>query len=544
MKKKTIVIGLDGATWKLIKPFAKKGYMPNMAKLLENSVHGKLESTMPAMTAPAWATFATGKNPGNHGVFDFLLPQDSLSNMKFCTSEDIKSKTVYELLHKNGIKPILLNLPAAFPPRLKDEITVTCLLTQGDQYIFPEKLKEEFDGFKKYRLTPDESLRLKERSEEYFEDLLSNMEEQVTCWKWLYENKPWDFFFMMFSHTDWISHSAYTELEEQHAKSPRRVFEKIDEHIGWFLEHAPKDANIIFVSDHGFKAYKKIFYFNKWLEKEGYLKTTTNSANNFRSAATRRAKEAEKITSQKKGIRLPKEFFTVLSKIPGSEKTAKLLYHKFVKKYLPVNVKVDIGIDYGKSKICFPKGSYITNAYINKDWVYKDGTVSKEEYLAFRTEVVEKMRAIRDEEGNPVVAKVLTRDEVYGPDAPDTAPDIFFELADHWLVGQFHSSKLFADEEQNKHDPFGIFLATGPDFPKTAKEVEGLKMQDITPLLLHLNGLPVPSDCDGKVPKEVFAQDSPAFLNDVQMGDPSRIEQSSITQEKSEIAGALKKIKL
>jgi predicted AlkP superfamily phosphohydrolase/phosphomutase len=538
-KKKTIVIGLDGATWKLLKPFADKGYMPNMARLLKEGVHGNLKSTMPAMTAPAWTTFITGKNPGNHGIFDFLIPSGSLSNMKFTTSHDVTSKTLYEMLQKEGIKPILVNLPTSYPPRLEDEITVTSLLTQGDQWIFPESLKEEYDGFKKYRLTPDESLRLKERTEEYLDDLLVHLDEQADCMKWLFENKPWDFFFTMFSHTDWASHSMYTQLEEEHAESPRRVFERVDEHVGWFLDNAPEDANIVLISDHGFKAYKKIFYFNKWLEKEGYLKTNSDS-DSFRSAATRRAKEQDKLRAQKKRINLGGGFFQALSRVPLAEKSAKLVYNKFVKKYMPVNVKVQVGVDYANSQVCFPKGSYITNAYINKDWVYDDGTVSREEYLPLRNELVEKMRAIRDPEGNPVVARVLTRDEVYGDGAPENAPDIFFELADYWLVGQFHSGKLFGEEEQNKHDQYGIFVATGPDFA-SGKEVDGLDMEDMTPLLLHLNGLGVPSDCDGQVNTAVFAKDSESAKRTVATAEPSA---PAAPKEKAAIAGALGKIKL
>ncbi|MBI2410358.1 MAG: alkaline phosphatase family protein [Candidatus Kerfeldbacteria bacterium] len=537
MKKKTVVLGLDGATWKLLKPFAEKGYMPTVKKIMEQGVSGKLESTIPAMTAASWGTFATGKHPGKHGIFDFMLPTDSLGNMKFPTSSDFRDKTIYEMLHEQGMKTILVNLPGSYPPKLKNSITITDLLTQGDKWIYPESLKEEFPPFKNYRLTPDESVRLQERRQEYIEDLLKHLEEQTTCVRWLFEKKPWDFFFYLFSHTDWISHLAYTELEEKEEASARRVFEKVDEHLAWFLEHLPKDANLIIVSDHGFQSFKKIFYFNRWLEKEGYLTTNTN-ADQFRGAATRRAKEADKVRAQKKRININSGVFEFLSKFPMLERAAKFTYHKVVKRYLPVNLKVNVGIDFSKTKVCFPKGSYITSAYINKAWVYKDGTVSKEEYPALRAEVIEKMRAIRDDAGRPIISRIMTREEVYGNDAPDQAPDIFFELGDYWLVGQFQSGKLFAEEIQNKHDQFGIFMALGPDFAEN-KTVEGLKMQDITPLLLHLLNLPVPSDCDGHVEKSVFKTSAEAYIRDVEKGPSSKL-----ISEKSSIHQALGKIKL
>lgn len=535
MKKKTVVLGLDGATWKLLKPYMEKGYMPTLKRIVEGGVSGRLESTLPAMTAPAWVTFATGKHPGKHGVFDFMLPTDSLGNMKFATSRDIQSKTVYELLHENSVKPILVNLPGTFPPKLDGEITITSLLTQGDEWIFPASLKDEFPGFAKYRLTPDESIRFKERTQEYIDDLLLHLEEQMTCVKWLFENKPWDFFFYLFSHTDWVSHLMYTDLEEKDDASGRRIFEQIDEHLKWFVDHLPADTNLIMISDHGFKAYKKIFYFNRWLEKEGYLVTNTN-ATQFRAAATRRAKEKDKIRAGKKKIQLGSGVFKVISAVPALDRFARWTYNKVIKRYLPIDLNVNVGVDYAKTRVCFPKGSYITNAYINKDWVYTDGIVSREEYAALRAEVVEKMRNIKDPDGKPVVARVFTRDEVYGDDAPGQAPDIFFELSDYWLVGQFQSGKLFDNSIENKHDQWGIFIANGPDFQQGA-EAADLKIQDITPLILHLNGLPVPEDCDGVVPTQIFNASSESGQREVKRGQISqkRLEKFDLKRALSQI---------
>ena len=57
---KTIVVGLDGATFDLIRPWAAEGYLPVLNKIMQEGAHGELGSTLPPMTAPAWTTFATG----------------------------------------------------------------------------------------------------------------------------------------------------------------------------------------------------------------------------------------------------------------------------------------------------------------------------------------------------------------------------------------------------------------------------------------------------------------------------------------------------
>lgn len=532
---KTAVFGLDGGTWNILKPFAMDGTMPCLQKLLRSGMHGRLESTMPAMTAPSWVTFATGKHPGKHGVFDFMLPTDSLGNMKFATSRDIRGATFYEVLHAAGMTPILINLPGTYPPKLHDTITITSLLTQGNQWIFPLSLKKEFPELERYRLTPNESLRLQERHDAYLGDVARHLEEHMAAVKRIFQEKPWDFFFYLFSHTDWVSHLAYTDVINNRDSAAREIFKKIDAHIGWFAEHLPPQTNLLLLSDHGFRSYNKIFYFNKWLKQEGYL-TTNTAADQFRGAATRRAKESDAIRQQKKRVNLGLPVFRLFDIAPFLEPAAKWVYHRIVKRYLPVNLTVKVGIDFAKTKVCFPKGSYITNAYINKDWVYTDGTVSREEYPKLRDEVIAKMRAIRDPEGNPVVARVLTREEVYGSDAPEQAPDIFFELGDYWLVGQFHSGKLFGEEIQNKHEKWGIFLGQGPDFRKN-ETAPDLKMQDITPLLLHLYGLPIPRDCDGKVPTELFDPESSAAQR-----APQFLDATTAISEKSALRNAIKNI--
>ncbi len=544
MKKKTVVLGLDGATWKLLKPYAEAGYMPTIKKLLRQGVHGELESTMPAMTAPAWTTFATGKHPGHHGVFDFMLPTKTLGEMKFATSQDIRDKTLYEILSDNGYTPILINLPTTWPPKRDDIITITSLLTQGDEWIYPASLKDEFPELANYRLTPDESLRVTARRDEYIVDLLAHLEEQMAAVKRLFTEKPWDFFFYLFSHTDWISHLAYTELEEKHEKKALEIFKRVDQHLGWFVDNLPPDTNLILLSDHGFTAYKKVFYFNRWLEKEGYLKTNKDS-DSMRGAATRRAKESDKITAKKKRVNIGTGLFKVLDAVPVLKPLAKWSYHQVVKKYLPIDLKVKVGIDYANTKVCFPKGSYITNGYINKDWVFKNGCVSREEYPKLVNELVEKIRNIKDPAGNPIVAKVMTRQEVYGGQAPDQAPDIFFELSDYWLIGNFNSSSLFDEEVENKHGKMGIFLATGPDFEDNAS-VDGLMMQDITPTLLHLLGLAVPEDCDGQVAHALFKEGSGPRRRSVQFGPPSKLsdEATEVRTEKESIKSALSGIKL
>src|SRR5437870_2192393 len=46
--------------------------LPNLAKVRAGGNYTRLKTTAPAQTPVAWSTFATGTNPGGHGVFDFI----------------------------------------------------------------------------------------------------------------------------------------------------------------------------------------------------------------------------------------------------------------------------------------------------------------------------------------------------------------------------------------------------------------------------------------------------------------------------------------
>lgn len=65
---KIIIIALDGSTWYILNHLIKQGLMPNLDNLKENGAYGNLLSTIPPITAPAWASFITGKDVGNHGL--------------------------------------------------------------------------------------------------------------------------------------------------------------------------------------------------------------------------------------------------------------------------------------------------------------------------------------------------------------------------------------------------------------------------------------------------------------------------------------------
>ena len=128
--KKVIVIGLDGFEPTLVEPLLAAGALPNLARLRAQGGYGRLATTTPAQTPVAWSTFATGTNPGGHGIFDFVrrdpktyLPDYALNRYEqknaYLPPKAVnlrRGAPLWELLSAAGITSSVLRCPCTFPP--------------------------------------------------------------------------------------------------------------------------------------------------------------------------------------------------------------------------------------------------------------------------------------------------------------------------------------------------------------------------------------------------------------------------------------------
>ncbi len=127
---KAIVIGLDGLEPSIVEPMLDAGELPNLAALRRIGGYSRLGTTFPAQTPVAWSTFATGLNPGGHGIFDFLrrdpqtyLPQIGLNRYeqkspflppKLVNLRD--GQTIWNVLTSAGKSSTVIRCPCSYPP--------------------------------------------------------------------------------------------------------------------------------------------------------------------------------------------------------------------------------------------------------------------------------------------------------------------------------------------------------------------------------------------------------------------------------------------
>ena len=128
--KRVIVIGLDGLEPKIVEPMLNAGELPHLARVRAAGGYARVRTTFPAQTPVAWSTFATGTNPGGHGIFDFIrrnpvtyLPDIALNRYEqrnaFLPPKAVnlrRGQTVWDVLSEAGVSSTIIRCPCTYPP--------------------------------------------------------------------------------------------------------------------------------------------------------------------------------------------------------------------------------------------------------------------------------------------------------------------------------------------------------------------------------------------------------------------------------------------
>jgi len=113
---KVIVIGLDGATFKLIRPWVEQGKLPNFADLMEEGCWGPLNSSLPPLTVPAWQVMFTGKNPGKLGLFGMASRKKDYYSIGGPPVDWEDIYPLWEIAERFTVEASVINVPTTSVP--------------------------------------------------------------------------------------------------------------------------------------------------------------------------------------------------------------------------------------------------------------------------------------------------------------------------------------------------------------------------------------------------------------------------------------------
>jgi len=487
MVAKTVLIGLDGATFTVLKPLFSAGLMPFLADFAETGVQAPLRTVIPALTPPAWTSLVTGRSPGQHGIFDFFQRESADSHtLRFATANDILTPhTIWSLANRGGLRAMALNFPLTFPAPKLDGYVIPGWMPWRQLRLgcHPKSLYarlQTLPGFHPDQLAMDmahEEKALEGCPPDEYPDWIAWHIRREERWAeivsmLMQDDPPCELVTVLFDGVDKLQHLFWRFLDPAFAHTVRRPWEKrvqqacrdyfarVDALLAGIVRQAGPDATVIVASDHGFGPQERTFFVNAWLEQRGDL-----------AWADRRAARPD------------------ASKTLGIGQIAR---HGHL-------------LDWARTRAYVPMPSS-NGLHIVRAGPDTPGGISEAEYESFRDGLLADLLTLRDPaDGRPVVREVWKREDIFAGPRLELAPDLTLVLQDGGLVSILGADAVVAPRPQpmGTHRPLGVFLARGPGL-RRGEALEALSILDVAPLVLHSLGLPIPVSMEGAVPSAAF----------------------------------------
>ena len=497
---KTLIIGLDGATFDIIKPLASAGSLPVLSRLMREGVSAPLRSTILPNSFPGWASCTTGTSEGMHGVFSPFIKNPSKYTVRAMSGRDIMTRPVWDVLTEHGGRSIVVNVPTTYPPEPINGLMVTGMLTpgRGSAFTYPASLRNELLAeFPNYVIEPERIPDRHARANEF----RRTIEVRERAVKFLMQRGEWEFLMVVFSVLDRAQHDFWADMDPTHPRhdpnTPREfrefiheIYQRLDSAVGSLIEQVPAETRVLVVSDHGFCSELFEVRVNELLAAAGIL--------SFKSPSSRKNLARVKTFKDK-----------ITRRIAPIAANGNVLDKKV--KYGSAFLDE---IDWSQTRAFFAQDKGV---WVNLAGRESDGIVGESEF----DEAVEEARTalvqmVSPEDNEPVFERVMRREETFKGAWSSRLPDlVMVPRRDEYVYNErpgYGEVIVPADSTTGTHSRDGIFIAWGRGIKNGATFVDQPNLRDVGPTALASLGCPLTTDMDGRVLMEIF--------NDV--GEPLR----------------------
>jgi len=506
-----MVIGLDGATLELARSWAEQGRLPNLAGFLDRGAAGPLRSTLPVESPAAWSTFATGLNPGKHGVLSFYQWPPQSYEPQLMNAARRQGESFWEIAGRRGVGGGVINVPFTFPPRPYNGFIISGMLapTVSRRMVAPpEILTDLIAASPRYAVDVDIKNAVGQAPERFLRQALVNLQARLDAAIGLYRRHRPPLFCVVFVVADRVSHyfwpymeaaragRAAGEAQEQLGDAIALVYERLDAAVGALVAEAGDGTDVVILSDHGSGQLRSELDLRSLLAREGLL-------------VRQRARLAERLRRR--------AVSAFAGRAPAGVK-------KWVKLRLPALSQTAAGslalegIDIRRSK-AYPAGS-TQGVFVNLKGRQPCGIVEPgADYESVREQIIAALSRLRDPEtGRPVARNLYRREEAWSGPRLDELPDVVMEQEEGACAvrtfpqrtgeGVFHplpEADWSSLQPLGGHRREGLLLAKGPHVKSV--QVRGANMADVPATILALLGCPIPEDFDGRVLSEMLTDD-------------------------------------
>lgn len=453
-----LIIGLDCMEPSLV--FEQwRSDLPHLSRLMEQGSYGRLESSIPAITVPAWSCMMSGRDPGELGIYGFRNRLDrSYNRMGIADGRAVKVPRLWDYLGEAGWKVAVLSVPGTSPPPSVNGVLVSCFLTPNleSPFTYPDALATQIRSE-----MPDFILDVPEFRSEDKAQILENIyrlcNQRFTLAERLLVQENPDFLMLVDMGVDRIHHSFWKPMDPSHpehqpgspyAHAIHDYYCHVDQRVGQLLAHCSPDTAVLVVSDHGARALMGGFCVNEWLIQQGYLVLKT-----------------------------PPEGVISLD---------------------------EADIDWSRTQ-AWGAGGYYGRIFLNVQGREPQGIIPFADYDRLRRELAAQFLEVSSPTGSPWHNQVFIPQETYQR-VRGVAPDllVYFDQLAWRSIGTVGSNQLYTTgnntgPDDANHAQQGLFIFHDPLTAKGGQRVDGAQLYDVVPTLLHRYGLAFPNDLRGKV---------------------------------------------
>lgn len=434
--------------------------MPVLSSLMRQGTWGELESSIPCITVPAWASMLSSRDPGVLGVYGFRNRADySYGQMITANGASIKVRRVWDYLSEAGRQSVVIGVPQTYPVRPISGHMVSCFLTPGTEsaFAYPAIFKQEV-----LKIAPDYAFDVKDfrtmDKTRLLQQIIDLTEIQFKLLHSCITGKTWDFFMHVNMGVDRLHHGFWRYHDSQHRLyEPGNPFKSaifdyyrmVDEMAGRLIEAAGEDVITLIVSDHGVTRMDGGICINEWLWRTGWLTL----------------------------------------KIPPPEGI--------------ITPFENLDVDWVRTK-AWASGGYYGRIFLNVEGREPQGAIRPSEYSQAQDELARALAAIPGPNGDKLNTTVFRPEDIYAQ-VNGIAPDLLVYFGDlHWrAVGSLGHGRHYTLENDTgpddaNHAAHGMFVLHEPGH-RGAGHVTGYQLMDIAPTLLDRMGIAIPAAMQGKV---------------------------------------------
>lgn len=302
---KVVILGIDGVPYQLLTDLANRGIMPNVKHLWNEGTLARMESSLPEISATAWSSIMTGKNPGKHGIYGFTDIIQGTYSISYHSSKKLRVHPFWQ--RDKGKKYVIINLPATYPAQEINGLLISGFVAPDlDNAVYPRSYLKTLKDLE-YTIDID-AQKVRKSNRLLFKKLFETLETRIKTYRYFWKHFEWDTFMVVFTGTDRLEHylwDAYKNEEHEYHEQFLKYFQRIDTAIGEIHEKMDEEDTLILLSDHGMEGIKTSVNLNTYLVKEGFLVRGTDpnkGLNNIQEGTKAFVLDPARIYLNKEGV--------------------------------------------------------------------------------------------------------------------------------------------------------------------------------------------------------------------------------------------------